>query len=353
MKANDFNLIKALEFHPEAGNLLLGKNRMLLFRQEALATLRKLLVEQLGEGLSRSILTQFGFRCGREDHQAISKHYQWDSEAEELASGPVLHTWEGLVRAEPTLIDFDRAKGHFHMKGRWINSYEATLYLSEFGPATGPVCHTLVGYASGWCTSFFGQPLLAIEPTCRAKGDEMCSFEIRPEGRWGSEAEPFRQALAQTTSSLTRELEDKLSLIESQRAAIAQLSTPIIQVWDEILCLPIVGTIDTARSSEMTDRMLDAVVRQHARAVIVDITGIDMMDTKTADHFIKMAKAVRLLGAEPILTGISPSIAQTLTHIGVDLDGIRTLRSLRDALSALLQKEVIVEERASEHSHGN
>jgi rsbT co-antagonist protein RsbR len=72
--------------------------------------------------------------------------------------------------------------------------------------------------------------------------------------------------------------------------------------------------------------------------VIIDITGIDVMDTKTADHFIKMAKAVRLLGAECILSGINPGIAQTLTHIGVDLTGIRTLRNLRDALQFHLRR---------------
>lgn len=144
-----------------------------------------------------------------------------------------------------------------------------------------------------------------------------------------------------------RDLEEKLALIEAQRAAIAQLSTPIIQVWDEILCLPVVGTVDTARSAEMTDRMLDAVVRQRARAVVVDITGIEVMDTKTADHFVKMARAVKLLGAEPIVTGISPSIAQTLTHIGVELAGIRTLRSLRDALRLLLEEDLNPSSQAS------
>jgi rsbT co-antagonist protein RsbR len=79
------------------------------------------------------------------------------------------------------------------------------------------------------------------------------------------------------------------------------------------------------------------IVAKQARTAIVDITGIDVMDTKTADHFIKMAKAVRLLGSECILSGINPSIAQTLTQIGVDLNGIRTMRNLRDALQAHLR----------------
>ncbi|MBV8202052.1 MAG: STAS domain-containing protein, partial [Acidobacteria bacterium] len=80
------------------------------------------------------------------------------------------------------------------------------------------------------------------------------------------------------------------------------------------------------------------IIAKQARTAIVDITGIDVMDTKTADHFIKMAKAVRLLGADCIISGINPAIAQTLTHIGVDLTGIRTLRSLRDALQVHLRE---------------
>ena len=134
-----------------------------------------------------------------------------------------------------------------------------------------------------------------------------------------------------------RELETKLQMIEMQQAAIRDLSTPIIEVWAGVLCLPVVGLVDSQRSAEMTETLLEMIVAKQARTAIVDITGIDVMDTKTADHFIKMAKAVRLLGSECILSGINPSIAQTLTHIGVDMTGIRTMRNLRDALQAHLR----------------
>ena len=89
----------------------------------------------------------------------------------------------------------------------------------------------------------------------------------------------------------------------------------------------------------MTDRLLTAVVQLRAHAVILDVTGLDVMDTKTADQFMKMAMAVRLLGAQAVVTGVSPDIAQTLTHIGVDLGAITTLRNLRDALRMLLRNE--------------
>lgn len=148
--------------------------------------------------------------------------------------------------------------------------------------------------------------------------------------------------------SANRELEAKLETIEMQQAAIRELSTPIIEVWAGVLCLPVVGVVDSQRSAEMTETLLETIVSKQARTAIVDITGIDVMDTKTADHFIKMARAVRLLGAECIVSGINPGIAQTLTHIGVDLTGVRTMRSLRDALQFHLKE---TEQLAATH-HG-
>jgi rsbT co-antagonist protein RsbR len=136
-----------------------------------------------------------------------------------------------------------------------------------------------------------------------------------------------------------RELEEKLATIEEQRSAIRELSTPVMEVWKGILCLPIVGIMETARSAEMTDALLKAVVATRARYTIVDITGIEIMDTSTADHFIRMAKAVRLLGAECVLTGINPQIARTLVHMGVDMEEVVTHRSLRDALQHFIRRK--------------
>jgi rsbT co-antagonist protein RsbR len=128
------------------------------------------------------------------------------------------------------------------------------------------------------------------------------------------------------------ELEEKLATFDLQREAIRELSTPIMEVWAGVLCLPVVGVLDSTRSAEMTEVLLRTIVEKKARCAIVDITGIQVMDTAAADHFIRMARAVRLLGAECVLTGINPNIAQTLVHMGIELRGIATHRSLRDAL---------------------
>lgn len=146
----------------------------------------------------------------------------------------------------------------------------------------------------------------------------------------------------ETNAQYQRELEEKLETIERQRSSIRELSTPIIEIWDRILCLPIVGVMDTTRSAEMTDALLRAVVDRAARCAIIDITGIDIMDTGTADHFVRMAKSVKLLGADCVLTGINPHIARTLVQMDVQLTGITTFRSLRTALQRYVSKAEIL-----------
>ncbi len=142
------------------------------------------------------------------------------------------------------------------------------------------------------------------------------------------------------SANYQRELEEKLAMIEVQRAAIRELSTPIIEVWDGVLCLPVVGVLDSTRSAEMTEALLSAIVEKKAECAIIDITGIQVMDTGTADHFLRMARAVRLLGASCMLTGINPAIAQTIIHMGVDLSGIITHRTMRNALQRYVERFV-------------
>jgi len=139
-------------------------------------------------------------------------------------------------------------------------------------------------------------------------------------------------AAHERTERYQNELAEKIATIEEQRVAIRELSTPVIEVWDGVLCLPIVGVMDTTRGAEMTEVLLRTVTEKNAKCAIIDVTGIEVMDTGTADHFLRSARAVRLLGAECVLTGISPSIAQTIVHMGAELSGLTTYRSLRDAL---------------------
>ncbi|MFC1642358.1 STAS domain-containing protein [Myxococcota bacterium] len=127
-------------------------------------------------------------------------------------------------------------------------------------------------------------------------------------------------------------------LITRQQMAIQELSTPVLQLWDDVLALPVIGVVDTARSVDIMERLLTEISERQSRYVVLDITGVEVVDTKTADHFLKVIQAAELLGAQCILTGIRPAVAQTLVAIGVDLSSIKTLRTLRDGLRECLRE---------------
>jgi rsbT co-antagonist protein RsbR len=134
------------------------------------------------------------------------------------------------------------------------------------------------------------------------------------------------------TLTIQRELEDQIETIEKQRVAIRELSTPVIEIWAGVICAPIVGVLDSSRASEMTNALLTSVVESKAHLAIIDITGIEAMDTQTTDHFLRMARAVKLLGSKCALSGIRPNVARTMVHMRMDLSGVETYRTLREAL---------------------
>jgi rsbT co-antagonist protein RsbR len=135
----------------------------------------------------------------------------------------------------------------------------------------------------------------------------------------------------------SRELQERVGAIEAQEAAIAELATPILEVWNGVLCMPIVGLVDSARTADMARTLLNTVVQCKAKLVLLDITGIHVMDTRVVDHFLRMARAIRLLGARCVLSGVHPNVSQTIVNMGLDLTGIETHRSIREALRRLVE----------------
>lgn len=135
-----------------------------------------------------------------------------------------------------------------------------------------------------------------------------------------------------------RELKEKLTLIERQQQVIRALSTPIIEVWDKVLTIPMMGVVDTTRASDVMESVLKRVVEKRSQFVIFDLTAVDMLDTATADSLLKMIHALRLLGAEGVIVGIQPSVAQTLVTLGVGLENIATRANLEGGLQYVIRR---------------
>ncbi|HEV8244148.1 MAG TPA: STAS domain-containing protein [Polyangiaceae bacterium] len=144
--------------------------------------------------------------------------------------------------------------------------------------------------------------------------------------------ERVKSELAERDAALAVRAAENSELVDRLRLALEELSTPVLEVWDDVLALPIVGVVDTQRSVKMVERVLSELVARRSKFVIVDLTGVDIVDTSTADRLVKLARAVELLGAKCVVSGIQPVVAQTLMEIGVELSELRTARNLKRAL---------------------
>jgi rsbT co-antagonist protein RsbR len=133
-------------------------------------------------------------------------------------------------------------------------------------------------------------------------------------------------------------LRTREELIQRQQREMMELSTPVVQLWDNILALPLIGTLDSERTQVVMESLLQKIVDTGAAIAIIDITGVPTVDTLVAQHLLKTVAAARLMGADCIISGIRPQIAQTIVHLGVNLSDVTTKASLADAFSIALKR---------------
>jgi rsbT co-antagonist protein RsbR len=133
-------------------------------------------------------------------------------------------------------------------------------------------------------------------------------------------------------------IEGRNQVIARQQQEMLELSTPVVTLWDGIVALPLIGTLDSSRTQVVMESLLQAIVQTNSRFAIIDITGVPTVDTLVAQHLLKTITAARLMGAECILSGIRPQIAQTIVHLGIDLTDVVTKARLADALKLALER---------------
>jgi rsbT co-antagonist protein RsbR len=127
-------------------------------------------------------------------------------------------------------------------------------------------------------------------------------------------------------------------VINRQQQELLELSTPVVKLWDGILALPMIGTLDSSRTQIVMESLLQRIVDTESQIAILDITGVPTVDTLVAQHLLKTVTALRLMGAECIISGVRPQIAQTIVHLGVDLQGVTTKANLADALALAMKR---------------
>jgi rsbT co-antagonist protein RsbR len=138
-----------------------------------------------------------------------------------------------------------------------------------------------------------------------------------------------------TTESYQKSREE---VITRQQKELLELSTPVVRLWENILALPLIGTLDSARTQVVMQNLLEAIVQTRSDYAIIDITGVPVVDTLVAQHLLKTVAAARLMGADCLISGIRPQIAQTIIHLGVDLSDVTTKATLADAFELALRR---------------
>lgn len=142
--------------------------------------------------------------------------------------------------------------------------------------------------------------------------------------------------LAQHTAGTYQQAREEI--IRRQQEELLELSTPVVKLWDGVLAVPMIGVLDSSRTQMVMEALLEKIVETGSELAIIDITGVPTVDTLVAQHLLKTVTAIRLMGADCIISGIRPQIAQTIVHLGIDLQGVRTKATLADALALALQQ---------------
>jgi DNA-binding NtrC family response regulator len=233
MTAADLSLRDLLDFDVDRGGpIRFGGERVLLFDAVALGLLRRSLIDLLGLGGARAVLSRFGFAHGARTAEAL-RGLPWKSEADWRAAGGRLHTLQGLVTVEPVASSTPPGSDTPFAEAIWRDSYEAEQHLLHIGRAEEPVCWTLCGFASGYLTHANGREIFCLEETCVGRGDAICRVVARETAAWGARIEPYLQMYrAACSSEAVKQLADQLKKSErrlrerSQALARASEASP-------------------------------------------------------------------------------------------------------------------------------
>ena len=222
----DLHLAELLDFRPDQGVIRLHEQRVVILSAAAMGLLRKELVDSLGRETARRLLLRFGFADGYHDAVNLRERSTWTSPFDGLQSGAMLHTLEGIVRAEVRRIDHDAASGRFEEEVAWHDSYEAEQHLHHYGKSSSPVCWSLLGYSSGFASACLGKEVYFRESQCLGQGAKHCIAIGRDAESWGADLEQIRgdfqaatvgpevERLHEAVSTRAKELDRRERLLE-------------------------------------------------------------------------------------------------------------------------------------------
>ena len=225
-RRDDLHLAELLDFRPDQGIIRLHEQRVVILSAAAMGLLRKELIDTLGLETARRVAIRFGFADGYHDAVNLRERSNWADPIEGIRAGAVLHTLEGIVRADVRTIEHDAATGRFEEEVVWHDSYVAEQHVHHFGKTSAPVCWSLVGYASGFVSACLGKEIYFRETSCVGQGNKQCVAIGRDAASWGTELDPIRadfqaatvghevERLHEAVSQRLKELDKRERLLE-------------------------------------------------------------------------------------------------------------------------------------------
>ncbi|MGB2712966.1 MAG: sigma-54-dependent Fis family transcriptional regulator [Vicinamibacterales bacterium] len=227
MDLEHLNLASLLDFRPDQGIIRLHEQRVVILSAAAMGLLRKELIDTLGLETARRLMLRFGYADGYHDAVSLRDRSKWETLLEGLWSGAVLHSLEGIVRAEITKVEHDAASGRFEEEVFWHDSYVAEQHVHHYGKSDVPVCWSLAGYASGYVSACLGQEIYFRETECLAQGAARCSVVGRDAASWGDDLEALRVDfqsvdLGQEVERLRQAVHKRLQELERRERHVAK-----------------------------------------------------------------------------------------------------------------------------------
>jgi DNA-binding NtrC family response regulator len=222
----NLHLAELLDFRPDQGIIRLHEQRVVILSAAAMGLLRKELIDTLGLETARRVAIRFGFADGYHDAVNLRERSNWADPVEGIRAGAVLHTLEGIVRADVRKIEHDAATGRFEEEVVWHDSYVAEQHVHHFGKTSAPVCWSLVGYASGFVSACLGKEIYFRETSCVGQGEKYCIAIGRDAESWGADLDPIRadfqaatvghevERLHEAVSQRLKELDKRERLLE-------------------------------------------------------------------------------------------------------------------------------------------
>jgi two-component system response regulator HydG len=237
MKAKDLKLEELVDI--KEGRLDLHGRRLVIHSMNAFAQLRRDLLENAGEEMTKRIFTRFGFYSGQADAAAMKRIFKWDSVEELLRAGPKLHSLMGIAKAGIEILDPGRETGMFKMEVTWRDSAEAEEHLSEIGKSKEPACWMLAGYASGYASFCLGRNIYFKETKCAASGSQFCRATGKDEKSWGDELSKILplysvEDINGKINQLTKELRQKTRLLQNNMEKLEMLEKGTVDSFIEV-----------------------------------------------------------------------------------------------------------------------